>query len=124
MCRGVMLKSCMSDISFSVLVQQIVSCVFFFLMIRRPPRSTLFPYTTLFRSEERIHYVWHKIRGKIPSWNQYDRADMRSFYDTEQVRDAGVSPPAVILAKYSENCEFYSQCDDEPSDEEASEPIA
>src|SRR3712207_7407281 len=26
--------------------------VFFFLMIRRPPRSTLFPYTTLFRSEE------------------------------------------------------------------------
>src|SRR3712207_7573965 len=29
------------------------SCMlfFFFLMIRRPPRSTLFPYTTLFRSE-------------------------------------------------------------------------
>src|SRR3712207_7701248 len=31
--------------------------VFFFLMIRRPPRSTLFPYTTLFRSKrvERIN---------------------------------------------------------------------
>src|SRR3990170_7916234 len=28
---------------------------FFFLMIRRPPRSTLFPYTTLFRS-------WHAAR--------------------------------------------------------------
>src|SRR2546422_11012227 len=27
--------------------------VFFFLMIRRPPRSTLFPYTTLFRSSVR-----------------------------------------------------------------------
>src|SRR5690554_7451331 len=27
-----------------------VLCIFFFLMIRRPPRSTLFPYTTLFRS--------------------------------------------------------------------------
>src|SRR5476651_2786347 len=28
-----------------------ISClIFFFLMIRRPPRSTLFPYTTLFRS--------------------------------------------------------------------------
>src|SRR5690349_25138598 len=26
-------------------------CFCFFLMIRRPPRSTLFPYTTLFRSE-------------------------------------------------------------------------
>src|ERR1017187_5962737 len=35
-------------------------CVcFFFLMIRRPPRSTLFPYTTLFRSEHQFchtHY--------------------------------------------------------------------
>src|SRR3712207_9583666 len=28
---------------------------FFFLMIRRPPRSTLFPYTTLFRSRPRRH---------------------------------------------------------------------
>src|SRR2546430_16252430 len=28
---------------------------FFFLMIRRPPRSTLFPYTTLFRSEAGLH---------------------------------------------------------------------
>src|SRR5258707_8215321 len=28
------------------------SLFFFFLMIRRPPRSTLFPYTTLFRSNE------------------------------------------------------------------------
>src|SRR5258708_24753982 len=27
--------------------------LFFFLMIRRPPRSTLFPYTTLFRSGEK-----------------------------------------------------------------------
>src|SRR5438309_6413617 len=30
---------------------------FFFLMIRRPPRSTLFPYTTLFRSEEYIDEI-------------------------------------------------------------------
>src|SRR3712207_9420605 len=28
----------------------LISLTFFFLMIRRPPRSTLFPYTTLFRS--------------------------------------------------------------------------
>src|SRR2546430_5684562 len=33
------------------------SRIFFFLMIRRPPRSTLFPYTTLFRSVERLHRV-------------------------------------------------------------------
>src|SRR6266404_8804232 len=31
-------------------VGPLTSCRFFFLMIRRPPRSTLFPYTTLFRS--------------------------------------------------------------------------
>src|SRR2546429_6765418 len=31
--------------------------LFFFLMIRRPPRSTLFPYTTLFRSAARIYSV-------------------------------------------------------------------
>src|SRR2546423_2203854 len=30
------------------------SILFFFLMIRRPPRSTLFPYTTLFRSKNEI----------------------------------------------------------------------
>src|SRR5207244_12212795 len=30
-----------------------LSCASFFLMIRRPPRSTLFPYTTLFRSSVR-----------------------------------------------------------------------
>src|SRR2546426_9800761 len=33
---------------------------FFFLMIRRPPRSTLFPYTTLFRSIERSVEVVHR----------------------------------------------------------------
>src|SRR2546429_6280576 len=32
---------------------------FFFLMIRRPPRSTLFPYTTLFRSHRHRHPVPH-----------------------------------------------------------------
>src|SRR5256885_7173038 len=31
---------------------------FFFLMIRRPPRSTLFPYTTLFRSQVRWRLSW------------------------------------------------------------------
>src|SRR5574340_1417757 len=31
----------------------VVFFFFFFLMIRRPPRSTLFPYTTLFRSVDR-----------------------------------------------------------------------
>src|SRR5690348_18215660 len=33
------------------------SFIFFFLMIRRPPRSTLFPYTTLFRSQKPPGYT-------------------------------------------------------------------
>src|SRR3712207_8888855 len=40
-------------------------------MIRRPPRSTLFPYTTLFRSfgqntkQAMLHGVYHGIRGMV-----------------------------------------------------------
>src|SRR3712207_7205345 len=37
--------------------------VFFFLMIRRPPRSTLFPYTTLFRSHEGLPGCGGAARG-------------------------------------------------------------
>src|SRR3989338_9079691 len=32
-------------------------CFYFFLMIRRPPRSTLFPYTTLFRSRFHLKLI-------------------------------------------------------------------
>src|SRR2546430_7387823 len=40
--------------------------IFFFLMIRRPPRSTLFPYTTLFRSQvEIVVQVNGKVRGRV-----------------------------------------------------------
>src|SRR5262245_66337618 len=40
---------CLASVSlFSILITLVF--FFFFLMIRRPPRSTLFPYTTLFRS--------------------------------------------------------------------------
>src|SRR5579863_3364482 len=40
--------------------------VFFFLMIRRPPRSTLFPYTTLFRSYNRLlaEGLWDELRAQ------------------------------------------------------------
>src|SRR3712207_7984133 len=33
-------------------------------MIRRPPRSTLFPYTTLFRSLPSFGFIWDKIKEK------------------------------------------------------------
>src|SRR5256885_11998483 len=38
---------------------------FFFLMIRRPPRSTLFPYTTLFRSREQHDVVGDLLRDDV-----------------------------------------------------------
>src|SRR5262245_66487760 len=38
-------------VSIFLCITHYASCLFFFLMIRRPPRSTLFPYTTLFRSQ-------------------------------------------------------------------------
>src|SRR5262245_64302184 len=43
--------------------------IFFFLMIRRPPRSTLFPYTTLFRSAGFLGTlytaVYHPAEGRV-----------------------------------------------------------
>src|SRR5256885_11874013 len=38
---------------------------FFFLMIRRPPRSTLFPYTTLFRSVQRAGGLVQQQDGRV-----------------------------------------------------------
>src|SRR3954462_1615632 len=42
--------------------------LFFFLMIRRPPRSTLFPYTTLFRSSTRLNSS-HTIISYAVFWS-------------------------------------------------------
>src|SRR2546430_12273864 len=49
----------------------VMTCFFFFfLMIRRPPRSTLFPYTTLFRSlvGSRAAPSWATAGGVKPGW--------------------------------------------------------
>src|SRR2546421_2864661 len=37
---------------------------FFFLMIRRPPRSTLFPYTTLFRSPKSLSFDFTSVNDE------------------------------------------------------------
>src|SRR3712207_8364315 len=44
-----------------------ISVLFFFLMIRRPPRSTLFPYTTLFRSVRRLRPAHGRVEGREQS---------------------------------------------------------
>src|SRR3712207_30505 len=44
---------------------------FFFLMIRRPPRSTLFPYTTLFRSVSgRVSEIKNEIEASDSDWDR------------------------------------------------------
>src|SRR2546422_4619528 len=51
-----------------------VSFFFFFLMIRRPPRSTLFPYTTLFRSLLRIKH--HDLGPEAAAHERRDHAHL------------------------------------------------
>src|SRR4051812_49950931 len=71
------------------------SLSFFFLMIRRPPKSTLFPYTTLFRSEnvpapgpqhagreqaadrERGRDAQRRARDRLPARGRQDRKSTR-----------------------------------------------
>src|SRR2546427_5046832 len=51
---------------------------FFFLMIRRPPRSTLFPYTTLFRSDmpgRGLGHDWAVLPGKRGRVHPHHGAD-------------------------------------------------
>src|SRR5947208_4452066 len=57
---------------------------FFFLMLRRPPRSTLFPYTTLFRSQRPACRSWGTTRRRRgwspprrPYWPREDRKSTR-----------------------------------------------
>src|SRR3712207_9112544 len=57
----------------SVNVHMTSNGLFFFLMIRRPPRSTLFPYTTLFRSRREANddNTLEKYAADLP----FDRLD-------------------------------------------------
>src|SRR5260370_10571821 len=65
---------------------------FFFLMIRRPPRSTLFPYTTLFRS----YVVLRELSGRDSIRFEGMRCSVaRLFGDFWLVsHTAGMPPPA------------------------------
>src|SRR2546430_8787413 len=58
-------------------------------MIRRPPRSTLFPYTTLFRS--RLATARHTPRARPASW-----------VSPRRVREAGLLPPPALRTVRSE----------------------
>src|SRR5258708_7501931 len=63
---------------------------FFFLMIRRPPRSTLFPYTTLFRSGRiagRLLWGAHRAALRPHVHSSRDRDDWICDYDRDAVED-------------------------------------
>src|SRR2546430_1708482 len=73
----------MSQVRLYCSVASCADCLlfFFFLMIRRPPRSTLFPYTTLFRSaaarERAIPFVVFDVKPQPGFDPQYVRDELR-----------------------------------------------
>src|ERR1043165_10216819 len=64
---------------------------FFFLMIRRPPRSTLFPYTTLFRSPARPR----GHRPRLPPAHHRHRSEEH----TSELQSRGLISYAVFCLK-------------------------
>src|SRR2546427_3465558 len=69
---------------------------FFFLMIRRPPRSTLFPYTTLFRSLDShftgfdshfTGFLLHALFGGLSSFAGFERPVRQSINDDGRDHD-------------------------------------
>src|SRR5690606_42142407 len=77
-------------------------CPLFFLMIRRPPRSTLFPYTTLFRSEFTIALVilQREENKTLPLWlRSFVQASATREIDWGQVMAASslVAVPVIIF---------------------------
>src|SRR5688572_33438818 len=61
----------------------------FFLMLPRPPRSTLFPYTTLFRSASRLQFLSQRWCRKGEMRHPHQRRPvhrMRTYVSKEQVQ--------------------------------------
>src|SRR5258708_34427100 len=77
---------------------------FFFLMIRRPPRSTLFPYTTLFRSLAAARGSGRPAReladpgqGRArPESGRHERADVRGSRRSEEHTSELQSPDHLV----------------------------
>src|SRR2546430_5157130 len=80
---------------------------FFFLMIRRPPRSTLFPYTTLFRSRNlqarggrgSRHLPAERVRQPEPRADSEGRAGGRSEEHTSELQSQSNLVCRLLLEK-------------------------
>src|SRR6267143_5283147 len=77
---------------------------FFFLMIRRPPRSTLFPYTTLFRSRAQSH--------GSRSWPPHPPSigGARSEEHTSELQSQFHLVCRLLLEKKKKNHSYNCQC--------------
>src|SRR3712207_7719220 len=83
------------------------SAVFFFLMIRRPPRSPLFPYTTLFRSDrlERTSFAhdlregWSAFRSRRWVWSFVAYFAVRSEEHTSELQSRQYLVCRLLLEK-------------------------
>src|SRR5437870_13520756 len=77
-----------------------LSVCFFFLLIRRPPRSTLFPYTTLFRSQRARCGHWPRPRFRLgfASWRLCLRQN-RSEEHTSELQSRGHLVCRLLLEK-------------------------
>src|SRR5688572_31838786 len=93
------------------------SFTFFFLLIRRPPRSTLFPYTTLFRSRcYQLHRCKARRRGHgygYPCQLQEQGAGKRSEEHTSELQSQSNIVCRLLLEKKNtglKNLPSGSQC--------------
>src|SRR3712207_7214013 len=76
--------------------------IFFFLMIRRPPRSTLFPYTTLFRSALTVH-CWRESPGFLLQCPVVDGEEARDWTRAGRKGPAGTLAPCVRFSSSRED---------------------
>src|SRR2546423_4258532 len=76
---------------------------FFFLMIRRPPRSTLFPYTTLFRSVHRTAKIWYPATIAAGAGCESDDTISRSEEHTSELQSLAYLVCRLLLEKKKQN---------------------
>src|SRR5688572_33406834 len=78
---------------------------FFFLMIRRPPRSTLFPYTTLFRSVISSGRAELRHPGRRSAWRRrwWSRLHDRSEEHTSELQSQSNLVCRLLLEKKKKN---------------------
>src|SRR5205823_8006265 len=77
-------------------------------MIRRPPRSTLFPYTTLFRSITVIDVVAHSMGGLVA--REYVEGGDRSEEHTSELQSLAYLVCRLLLEKKKSPPRFSSSC--------------